>query len=54
MVLKQVKCPAGFKIICEMVMLHKQLIASIWRENMLGYLSANSFPRAKLEENCEL
>ena len=37
-------------------------IASIWRENMHGYLSAgiicsweaNSFPRAKLEENCEL
>ena len=35
-------------------------MASIWREYMLGYLSAtlsvvaNSFPRAQLEENCEL
>ena len=35
-------------------------IASIWRENILGYLSAdmfrdaNRFPRAKLKENCEL
>ena len=37
-------------------------MVAIWGENMLGYLSAdiylfrevNSFPRAKLEENCEL
>ena len=27
---------------------------TIWRENMLGYLSANSFLKAWLEENCEL
>ena len=42
--------------------IHKQK-ASIWHENMLGYLSAdinyllreeNSIPKAKLEENCEL
>ena len=39
---------------------NKETIASIWRENMLGYMSANiiCFAKgtvfAKLEENCEL
>ena len=40
-----------------------QTIAYIWHENMLGYYfvrghylfrEANSFPKAQLEENCEL
>ena len=30
------------------------IIAYIWRENMLKNLSAKSFPRASLFENCEL